>query len=902
MRLLAYGGTSLIERCQVGKWPEIPEGALGDRSSLVGSEFSYGVGLLEDQLPFVILRQRQNLQNRGGYAFTLLLDPGEQVWKTFGWNGADLAQSLLKSSLGQNLVLRPEDFTENEIRNRLSEIEPSAEFKGHEDTGRFWGLWAGAIVLEERLMVDPKDVGFERLPRIETMASCLSSLLPCFRCPYGWLVGGSKEHGEAFGAHLVFDEVGSEDRDINSLIEEGENILTAWNTVSANPSFEETTRNKSDQPVFLWKPPEGRPLKKYLKGITILGDYLGEKKSLDDEPDEGTGLEQEIERARNVQALSGSHPLNEAATRLVVGQHFRFNLRLRDKDVQRLHSQTLIEELFKRGKQPTDEESRMRLPSEIRLAVWRKLIESEKAIEGLPLLLGSAVKDLLAETVTDGVNYSQIAELADITIDRTVAAGASLQPWAGYWDDSELQYLVGDRLRKEAGRRIKEGGRDRVLDYLVFGGDEGGVLLANDGIEEPEALAVVTALLAEVQQEERLSHKARQWLDSLASSPLRPVVPITKKIELAKTLDDQWTNLAELWRLYCGQEPAPDMTSTSHTESEREFLGHELREMIKTQRVGSAVPNLQGIIDLLRGLTDEEIERLAGLIPPLTWKSSRSWLAGWETLQRRDLYQRDLVRLVLSQEDPPESFSTDQLTENNLRTVITGVLTDGAEDTDAKSRHLIRTLLSQKPRDGRLTHMVLAALKEARDDSARAEVLARRFRQRSRASELLFQQIDEPSQDELIALFAKSDEERFVTEAYQIYIRVLNSLLPLSQYDRALLRFLRHKRAIKNRIATWYHNLLEADDIDKNLDMLLEQSASPEPDSVDEEANRTSQSWLAASLQPLLPDRVHQLLFEVDEAAKPKRTDEADDDQIKANEGEKTGVIGHTAEHESEDK
>ena len=82
-RLLAYGGTSFSERRRIGQWPAVPEATLRDTYGLTATSWCYGAGTLGRQ-PFVILRQRQNIENRGGYPFSLLLDPGEAVWQRFG--------------------------------------------------------------------------------------------------------------------------------------------------------------------------------------------------------------------------------------------------------------------------------------------------------------------------------------------------------------------------------------------------------------------------------------------------------------------------------------------------------------------------------------------------------------------------------------------------------------------------------------------------------------------------------------------------------------------------------------------------------------------------------------------------------------------------------------------------
>src|SRR5580704_6404120 len=109
MRLLAYGGTSYNQRRRLGEWPEIPQGVLQDLYGMPGDQVSFGLGIL-NELAFLIIRQRQNISNRDGYAYTLLLDPGEDTWEQFGWNAARfyLAIKADRGGLWPLLMERPE--------------------------------------------------------------------------------------------------------------------------------------------------------------------------------------------------------------------------------------------------------------------------------------------------------------------------------------------------------------------------------------------------------------------------------------------------------------------------------------------------------------------------------------------------------------------------------------------------------------------------------------------------------------------------------------------------------------------------------------------------------------------------------------------------------------------------
>jgi len=100
-RLLAYGGVRFSERRRIGEWPDIPEGTLRDPYGLLTSSWSFGVGTAGARAAgagaFLIFRRLQRFESRI-YPFTLLLDPGEPVWRLFEWNGAAIADLLIQSA------------------------------------------------------------------------------------------------------------------------------------------------------------------------------------------------------------------------------------------------------------------------------------------------------------------------------------------------------------------------------------------------------------------------------------------------------------------------------------------------------------------------------------------------------------------------------------------------------------------------------------------------------------------------------------------------------------------------------------------------------------------------------------------------------------------------------------
>ena len=92
------GNELCAERRRIGRWPDIPPGVLGDFAVRArGGCLVVWRGRTGIQRPFLILRQRQNPERRGGYPFCVLLDPDDGIWERFGWNGAALADAIVSA-------------------------------------------------------------------------------------------------------------------------------------------------------------------------------------------------------------------------------------------------------------------------------------------------------------------------------------------------------------------------------------------------------------------------------------------------------------------------------------------------------------------------------------------------------------------------------------------------------------------------------------------------------------------------------------------------------------------------------------------------------------------------------------------------------------------------------------
>jgi hypothetical protein len=247
VRLLAYGGNAFVERRRFGRWPSIPEGILGDYYGLSPHGMVFGCGVSGDHL-FLIWRSRQNVQNRGGYPYTLLIDPGLDAWRAFGNNAAALLQAMLADApLRAGLVDDVDRITLDWLECSLGALRPvdCATAPARGDAAALWMLSAAA-----RSML----VFGGAMPDVETCARWLAALPPCFRVAGGWLVSGCLPHAEAYGARLVFEPEFGAPPDAGQ-IGRGASMLRRWRAAEAHPELGAAVRMLSQIPAEWWGAP-----------------------------------------------------------------------------------------------------------------------------------------------------------------------------------------------------------------------------------------------------------------------------------------------------------------------------------------------------------------------------------------------------------------------------------------------------------------------------------------------------------------------------------------------------------------------------------------------------------------------------------------------------------------------
>jgi len=217
IQYLAYGGTSYNEITRSANWGvSIQEGLLGDRYGLYGKQHEpvFGTGQ-ESGRRFVILRELVNRESRGGYAYSFLFDPGEDVWQKADWNGALIVRNIYDDPVLRHfLVDSLWKFRENipgqkEMKDFFARLLQTNWQIDPVDNSELAELWQEAEINTTPMnmpgsIVSSKKSVRERLSPAQ-VAQALAAIPADKRKMITFLFGGGLNQASGFGSKIVWD-------------------------------------------------------------------------------------------------------------------------------------------------------------------------------------------------------------------------------------------------------------------------------------------------------------------------------------------------------------------------------------------------------------------------------------------------------------------------------------------------------------------------------------------------------------------------------------------------------------------------------------------------------------------------------------------------------------------------
>ncbi len=767
MHLFAYGGTAFTQRNCFGHWPSIPSGSLQDYYGLVGESLSYGFGRLDERC-FLILRQRQNLANRGGIPFTLLLDP-DDLWEAYGWNAAWFAASLFggPTAPGFQLLNEPERFTQDALAAALEGLEATALPADSADADQVRALWVAASLADEPMVLSPGALGLSGRPGPQWLAGLLAGLPPCFRPGNGWLVGGGAAHGRAFGARLILDEQGSA-KGVLEQLQPARRYWPAWEAVETHPETPDSLAKWRDTPTWKWQ----EPVMEVLNRTAFLSRVLAGQGPTDEEydwllrPEQEQGpLASEMQRASLRNAVSGEEPLPAAHTRYLLRACLDKNEAVPAAVVARMDAAALEQGCRRRNIEPWKPPACLELRSPLLLEVMKLYLRNEDA-EFVPTIVSNLLEMEEAPPLDEG-------ELKELAVDglravtERAAGGApgSLENWAALRDGPVWPEIRGG-LRALARRRAEQGAEKWALDYLLFAEDPGGVYLRADS---PGAGSAISGVLLDVlhgQYPFVTPEELENWLSALANSPLRRHIPVDAKVKFADRVSVPWLAFRMLVDLYEGSPADPKrLAAKTPPDKQRGFLRSEFHDLLKTRRELACAPRLREICDLLdvRRLERETEKFLESLEPPVSdEKAFDSWLKGLSALDLKSKHLKESTRrrkvapraqARRTEEPPPETL------RGELARLLFGVGQEGQADAEREREDLRKLLQHWGATSGgrQVLREVTAAESEQPERSA---LFAERFIEDRETLESLMQALEVEERQPLVACLAGHAPEK----------------------------------------------------------------------------------------------------------------------------------------------
>lgn len=753
-RLLAYGGTRFAERMRIGTWPDISAGVLGDSYGLLPPAYSFGVGVLAST-PFLIIRNRQNLESRGGYPFTLLLDPGEAVWQRYDWNAARMIVEVLEGPSADLLLERTEECTP-ELLDRLF-MGPGDQKSARANTKRHLELehlLAASIWSTKAKIFAPSELKLARRPEPAWMATAIEQCAPAFRIGAGWLIGGGSAHAAALGVRLILD-----DQEENSAHGGGESSAQVPRIIKALQLIQQSDRTRDilacylQAPFWLWP---DTPAK--VENAACFLAALLDTQDLDVATYEQvrtyskTDLFAEaIADVAMMTALRSGGEMHSGRALLILESALAGKIQLRSEAATQLGESFLLGELPRRGYPPKPLPSDIVLPTKILFRLWRDFLN--QTTDSQPRFLQQAL-DQLPE-----LQDSEVDALVDIAIERTKQ---NLSQWKQMVQHRQVGERIRQRLKAHVLRPFQQGwqGFD-AQSYLLFADDDGMEKLAREVDALPDLVQKrdIARRCVTDWMEMRSSHRTEveHCLQRLASSSFRSHIPLILKTKIAD--DDEvsgqatgpWRCFQVVERLFRGGD---GHCAVAVSKRELAFLEQELQELFDAGN-GAELPRLKGLKKCLGAFPEAILQRIRAFeLPGDDCAKRERWEKELRSIQLNDEADQERLSLVLDFPDRPlnsnKRFPDDAL-KKKLHDIFFSVT--GPRATQEQIRNFLRTTKAGN------SQSMLAFLAEYLKRSTRSEQVACRWLNEPMLPEILLELL--PDESELIAAILFQAGERF---------------------------------------------------------------------------------------------------------------------------------------------
>jgi hypothetical protein len=359
-RVFAYGGTSFNEQRRIGEWARLPMALCEDTQGLRGGLVSFGFGALADQRPFLIWRVLQNVESRGGYPFTLLLDPGDEVYERFQWNTGRLLAALFEEGdrVGRVLLEHAPSIKVEAVAEMLDALPTEAPRGSDVNVEAARVYWTAGALTDRVLTITPSRLSLAQRPSAAWIGSLQDRLPTGLRNSGGWLVAGDPTHAESIGARLAL--VDRVEGDAEASLDDARGVLAAVDRIPTLPQW-------TDALVDQWL---DAPAWRNHEGLLRTRDAVAALDRPDALVDFAEALSDASERRQwtggaCATLLVSKHPHTERVTRFLLDQAFAGVCRLEARHYPMLDRPTVDHVLDARSIPPTAPPAGVGLPRNV---------------------------------------------------------------------------------------------------------------------------------------------------------------------------------------------------------------------------------------------------------------------------------------------------------------------------------------------------------------------------------------------------------------------------------------------------------------------------------------------------------------------------------------------------------
>jgi hypothetical protein len=831
MRLLVYGGTGYYERQRIGAWENVPRDGMDDSFRLEEERLSFGLCLIERE-PVLVIRQLQVTKTGRAYPYSLLLDPGTDVWHGFGWNAAALAHSLFDEAteMSRRLLKQPETLNAQVLQEVFENFDLKEDRSFTDSTNKELtdaeATWIGAFFTPSLSSLPPSAFGFEALPNLAEISNLLWHLPPCFRAGLGWLIGGSGQSGRNFGAQFAIDDKADAEATTDELVSRGREIHEALQTFSNDDDFADTSERLRRNPVWEWANDADKNsgvIAQRLATVAALLRPTNEREALLQRAFESlpqTGfLEIELRKAWHRAAFSGGKKLTPEQTSFVMQNHFNFNLPLRESEMALLDEDRLAESFIREGLDPSSANV-LRLPLAARHKVWLTLLLRTREHEDIPGMFFKAVEDIEEENPSGPYVESFLQAISERMMkDRSF----SLLHWRRY-AKHPLWPSIKKMLRDVALDRAQAGSRGWEFEYLLFAADDGARELLRIGIIKGELLRMIKLFAEAVRSRHEDADAARKWLQALADSEIRTmgVLGYEDKLLIAMTVGGSWRSYADLWAAYSNQSESFE-PGRAPTMEERDILLKELDELIQKMPVRNFVPDLGGLETMLGSLPPKTVSYFHNLSPTFSKpEDARKWVSA---LGARDSNRasKETVRYFLESDDPAFSdyWLTPEFEEKEMESLFTTLLFRPHPLRDKRYQRRLRELLTKAQGNKRVIKVVRHVFKEGIEKEADAKTFCNRFSSDRIGLEALLRCLHKTTTGiALTDALARYDADHFIGDAREVWQTVNHRKDALTPYQYSFIFNLSKRKGTRLKVERSLEDLLGGP-VELRLDEIL---------------------------------------------------------------------------------